>query len=209
MSNIYNLSDFIGFMDICYDIKGIVDSRLKSFSAERSNQDLFKELCFCLMTANYNAEKAIEIQGKIDNGFLNLSLEELQLRLKELGYRYPNVRAQYIVEARKHKDVLKDILSSFKENELRSWFVNNVKGLGLKEASHFLRNVGYFDYAIIDFHIVDLLVKEGLIVKPKVLNKKTYLEIEDVLFKIAKKEGLSLGALDLYLWYAETGKILK
>jgi N-glycosylase/DNA lyase len=36
-----------------------------------------------------------------------------------------------------------------------------------------------------------------------------YLEIENFLMKIAKKLNLSLAELDLYLWYIETGKILK
>ena len=41
------------------------------------------------------------------------------------------------------------------------------------------------------------------------MSKKKYLEIEGLLRKIAGKTGLTLGELDLYLWYLETGKILK
>jgi len=74
-----------------------------------------------------------------------------------------------------------------------------------------LRNIGYKNLAIIDFHIIDLLVRYGLIEKPrnKSLTPKRYLEIENALKKISKKTGLHLGELDLYLWYLETGKILK
>ena len=79
----------------------------------------------------------------------------------------------------------------------------------MKEASHFLRNVGFEDYAIIDFHIIDILEKYGLIEKPKTMTKNKYLEIEDILKKLAKKVNLSLAELDLYLWYKETGKVLK
>ena len=79
----------------------------------------------------------------------------------------------------------------------------------MKEASHFLRNIGFSNYAIIDFHIIDLLVKEKLITRPKTLTPKRYLEIESILETLAKKTKLSLGELDLYLWYMETGKILK
>lgn len=88
--------------------------------------------------------------------------------------------------------------------------MENIKGLGYKEASHFLRNIGFTNLAIIDFHIVDLLIKNGLLnEKPKSLSKKKYIEIEDILKEIAEDLNLSLGELDLYLWYMETGKILK
>jgi len=91
----------------------------------------------------------------------------------------------------------------------REWLVESVKGLGYKEASHFLRNIGYDDYAIVDFHIVDLLVRHNLIKKPKTLSRVKYLEIEEILRKIAKKSGLTLAELDLYLWFLETNKVLK
>ena len=87
--------------------------------------------------------------------------------------------------------------------------VDNIKGLGMKEASHFLRNIGFKDFAIIDFHIIDILVKYGLIKKPKTLTKNKYLEIEGILKEIAKKTNLNLAELDLYLWYEETDKVLK
>jgi len=100
-------------------------------------------------------------------------------------------------------------LSSGDSGEVRDWLVGNVRGLGLKEASHFLRNVGFFDVAIIDFHIIDLLVGKGLIKRPRSLSRRRYLEVEGVLRKIADKAKMSLGELDLYLWYLETGKVLK
>ena len=81
----------------------------------------------------------------------------------------------------------------------------------MKEASHFMRNVGFKNVAIIDFHISDLLVKEKLIPKSeaKSLSKNQYLKIENILRQIAQKAGLNLAELDLYLWYMETGKVLK
>ena len=93
--------------------------------------------------------------------------------------------------------------------KLREWVVKNVKGIGYKEASHFLRNIGYKNLAIIDFHIVDLLVKYDLIEKPKSMTKKKYLEIENVLKQLGRELHLDMAKLDLYLWYKETGKVLK
>jgi len=193
------------------EISNLVHNRIKEFKEldKKSNNELFKELCFCILTANFNAEKSIKIQDEIGECFLDDSEEELAKKLKNLGHRFPNTRAEYILESRKYRDSLEDIVQSNNSKKLRKWIVNNVKGLGYKETSHFLRNIGFDDLAIIDFHIVDILVKHNLIERPKTLTKRKYLEIENLLKKIARKTNLSLAELDLYLWYLETGKILK
>ena len=189
-------------------IKENVDERIKEFKNVKES-DVFNEMCFCILTANFNAEKCIRIQREIENGFSILPENELTEKLKDSGHRYPNTRARYIVYSRRYKESLKEALTSLRDEELRHWLVKNIKGLGYKEASHFLRNIGFDDFAIIDFHIIDLLVKYDLIERPDSLNKAKYLEIENVLKRIAKKSNLSLAELDLYLWYMETGKILK
>ena len=186
--------------------------RLKEFRELRgsSSEELFKELCFCILTANFHAEGGIRIQKEVGEGFLSLTEKELAGELRRLGYRFPNTRAKYIVQDRKFAGELKGRVRSFGDGkEFREWLVENVKGLGYKEASHFLRNIGYGDVAIVDFHIVDLLAAHGLIGKPKTMTKRKYLEIEKVLEGIAGKLGMGLGELDLYLWYIETGKVLK
>jgi len=192
-------------------LRKLVDTRIKEFKEidRKSSDEIFKELCFCILTANFNAEKCIKIQKEIDGGFLTLSEKELAKQLKTLGHRYPNTRARYISDSVKYNDSLKDVVLSSSGEELREWLVKNIKGLGYKEASHFLRNIGFDDFAIIDFHIVDILVRHNLIKRPKMLTKKRYLEIERVLKEIAGRLDLSLAELDLYLWYIETGKILK
>ncbi|MBN2086751.1 N-glycosylase/DNA lyase [Candidatus Peregrinibacteria bacterium] len=184
------------------DIKQLIDQRISDFKkiGKKDRDELFIELCFCLMTANFDAARAIKIQNDIGKGFITLTHEELASELKRLGHRFPNARAKYIAEARKH-------VKSLKLD--RDWLVENIKGLGHKEASHFLRNVGEDNYAIIDFHIIDILVANDIIKKPKTINKKKYLEIEKILKKMGNKVGLTLAELDFYLWYIETGKVLK
>ncbi|MCK4336065.1 MAG: N-glycosylase/DNA lyase [Candidatus Aenigmarchaeota archaeon] len=194
------------------EVEKLVDSRIKEFKklGEQSSDEIFKELCFCILTANFNAEGGIKIQKEIGNGFLTLTEAQLVKKLKELGHRYPKTRAGYVIEARKYKDSLKETIRSFEdEHKLREWLDKNVKGLGYKEASHFLRNVGFENLAVIDFHIIDILAKYNVIEKPKTLTRRKYLEIEELLRKIAKKLDINLAELDLYLWHAETGKVLK
>ena len=94
--------------------------------------------------------------------------------------------------------------------EARNWLVNNIKGIGYKEASHFLRNVGYNNVAILDRHILNLMVENDIIKeKPNTLNKNNYQEIEKKLGKLAKFVDMSHAELDLYLWFLKTRKILK
>ena len=107
-------------------IKKRIDKRIKEFEHIKK-EELFNELSFCLLTANFDAERAIKIQNEIKDGFLKLTEDELVKKLKQLGYRFPNTRAKYIVEARKH---------TIKSE--REWLVKNIKGIGYKEASHFL-----------------------------------------------------------------------
>ena len=193
------------------NLRKVVDTRIKEFKEidRRSSDELFQELCFCILTANFNAEKCIKIQKEIRNGFLTLSEEDLAKKLTDLGHRFPNTRANYISESVKYIESLKEIIHSSNSNNLRKWLVKNIKGLGYKEASHFLRNIGFDDFAIIDFHIIDVLVAYNLIERPRTLTKRKYLDIENTLRDIAKQTNLTLDELDLYLWYIETGKILK
>jgi N-glycosylase/DNA lyase len=194
------------------EVGRIVNSRIKEFeeAGKKKEEAVFGELCFCLLTANFSAEKCIKIQNEMGRGFSLLSEKELAKELKRQGHRFPNARANYIYEARACEGDLGKLVGDGKER--REKLVQRVKGLGMKEASHFLRNIGFKDVAIIDFHILDLLKEEGLIDfdrKTQTLTKKKYLEIESVLEGIAKRSGLNLAELDLYLWYIETGKVLK
>ncbi|MEJ2294322.1 MAG: N-glycosylase/DNA lyase [Candidatus Lokiarchaeota archaeon] len=194
------------------EVSEIIQSRINQFSKikEKSIDDIFIELCFCIMTANCGAEKCIEIHDLIGEDFLNLSESGLVDKFKEYGYRFPNVRAKYIINARDYKEKVNKILFSSQERlTIRNNLVKTIKGLGYKESSHFLRNIGFSDYAIIDFHIVDLLERYNLIEKPKTMTIRKYHEIEEVLMSLGEKVDLTMAELDLYLWYLETGKVLK
>lgn len=194
-------------------LKRMIENRIKEFIYFRekgSNEEIFSELCFCFLTANFQAEKSWKIQKDIGEGFWEFSLIELEKELKSLGHRFWPQRAKRIFDARWAKETIKSKIKEIEsENEIRTWLVKNFKGLGMKESSHFMRNIGFFDVAIIDKHIINLLVEENLIERPKTLTTKKYIEIENLLKKIANKTNLTLGELDLYLWYEKTGKILK
>ena len=194
------------------EVRWLVEARMREFreNGRKPSRELFKELCFCILTANFSAERCMRIQQEIGDGFLTLSEGELARELRRLGHRYPESRARYIVEARWIADKLREVIESFgSQLELRDWLAKSIKGLGYKEASHFLRNIGFTDLAILDFHILNLLASYGIVEKPRSLTRRRYLEIEGKLREIARSLGLTLAELDLYLWYLETGRVLK
>ncbi len=202
------------------DISSNINSRLKDFQSfkDKPEEDWFSELCFCLLTANSKAVTAIAIQKELGyKGFANKTQEEIKNCIKRNKHRFHNNKSKFIVDARKNiniKEKIKNITnnpdSKNSSKFARDWLVKNIKGLGYKEASHFLRNVGYTDLAILDRHVLNLLVEDGrLKEKPKSLNRNKYIEIENSLQTICNSLNLSQAELDMYMWFMKTGKVLK
>lgn len=189
--------------------------RIRQFRSfpRKPSEEWFSELCFCLLTANARGRNAFRIQQELGTeGFCSGSEEEIRSCIIRNRHRFHNTKARYILLARAHrniKQVIQPIIREQGSNAAREWLVGNIKGLGYKEASHFLRNVGTMDLAIVDRHILRLLVDHRLIRKPKNLNRVAYLQIEGVLSRLAAKLDLSIGELDLYLWSMKAGEVLK
>lgn len=199
--------------------RGEIEGRLRQFEkvGKRSSNVLFSELCFCLLTPQSKArvcDAAIrELQQK--GLLLKGSWEEIGDAIS--GVRFPHNKAGFIVEARElftgdgGYDLKGIVQGGTRAKNLREWFVKNVKGLGYKEASHYLRNVGVgFDLAILDRHILRNLLRYDIIESvPNSMTKKRYLEIEKKMRKFAKNIGIEMGALDLLFWSMETEEVFK
>lgn len=207
------------------DVARLIKRRLEEFKEvhEADSSRWFEELCFCILTANFNASRVLVIWEDLrrENAFFDADEDELASLLKERGYRFYKKRAEYITGARSFVNNIKEIVLSFEAKSSgasREWLVKSIKGVGYKEASHFLRNVGFTDFAIIDRHILSVLREYGLVQlegggggrgKNITLTRRRYLGVESVLRDIAEASGLTLAALDLYLWYMRTGKVVK
>jgi len=191
-----------------------VESRIREFQAAQGEGDerWFEELVFCLLTANYSARGALACIAALNEGDAigEGSLEQLRACL-EHRHRFPNKRAEFIHKARAHRDDLKRTITSQPSSRAaRDWLVENITGLGMKEASHFLRNVGYLDLAIIDKHILTHMEEQGIIgERPKTLTRRRYLEYEEILICVAGTLGMPLGMMDLYLWAKKSGEVIK
>lgn len=197
-------------------VRGLVEGRIAEFLdvKNKANSAWFIELVYCLLTAYSSAERAqfcveaLEDCGALIDG----NIREVAETLRREGHRFADRRAEYIVSVRTVGGKIKQIIQGFQTlGAAREWLVKHVKGLGWKEASHFLRNVGYFDVAILDRHILSNMREYGLISdsRGKGLTKRRYLEYEGLLKKVAYKMDMTLGEMDLYLWYRKTGKVLK
>ena len=200
--------------------KGDIERRLKEFKElfENSNDDrIFAELIFCLLTPQSKAKicwKAVENLMEKDL-LIRGSYEQVLRELK--GVRFKKNKARYIMEARKtftreNEIRIKGVISGFSDSKkAREWLVKNVKGMGYKEASHFLRNIGFGeDLAILDRHILKNLRLLGVIEAiPKTLTKKRYMEIENKMREFSRDIGIPLSHLDLLFWSKETGEIFK
>lgn len=133
-------------------------------------------------------------------------------------HRYPNARSRYIVASRdflnEHCGMrLRKKLKGFAcPQERRDWLVREpgIKGLGYKEASHYLRNIGFRGYAILDKHVLNSLAELKIIDDPKPPNTRLrYLTVEDKLRNLTDTIGIDFDELDLVLWSMKTGIILK
>ena len=197
-------------------IHSMVVERMDEFRQVHTmdSQKWYEELVYCLLTAYASARMGQKCVDALccDGVLMNGSLQDVTGCLVTEGHRFAKIRAEYIYNTRHHAYSIKEKISSFKDiRDARDWLAKNIKGLGLKEASHYLRNVGYFDLAILDRHILANMNEHGIINHPKSksLTRKRYFEYERKLQHVSDRLGIPLGELDLYMWYRKTGAVLK
>ena len=201
-------------------IKKSIKTRIGEFRRihKKSDDEVFGELCFCIMTANANALKCDEALKALKNGGHHLRSSACRIRPIIKGkVRFHNKKAHYIVGARRvfKKGRGLDVKSKIDKNDIistRDWLVENIKGMGYKEASHFLRNIGLGSgIAILDRHILKNLKLQRVIAKipDSVGSRKVYMDIEDKMRIFSKSVGIPLDELDLLFWSLQTGFIFK
>lgn len=199
---IFKLCQFVTQMDKSNEIR----LRLKSFK-NLSEKQKFQEFMFCLLTPQSNAQKCWQAVEEISK--LSKPSEKQISKILSTKTRFHNTKARRILTARKTFNQLdlanQDIL------QLRNDLAKTVNGYGLKEASHFLRNIGLSNnrIAILDRHILKNLHSLRLIDEPKIKNQKHYLEIEQIFLAFAERMRIPADELDLHWWSKENGEIFK
>lgn len=185
---------------------------------EKDPNRIFRELVFCLFTPQSKARvcwDAVETLSD-DDLLLNGCSEDISDSIRQVRFR--NNKASYLVALRDRYgppqgtlELIYQLESRDDSQVRRQWLVDNIKGLGYKESSHFLRNIGIGgDIAILDRHILRNLVKYEVIeTMPTSLTPSRYRDIESKMCTFSEAIGIPMDHLDLLFWYIQTGDIFK
>lgn len=198
-------------------VKPQIKSRLVEFRQiweKASDEELFCELVFCLLTPQSKAKTCWKAVKRLNKKCMMAKAKPIQIQEELFGVRFHQRKAEYICLARDifPSSSLRTTIAGFESPlSAREWLVENVKGLGYKEASHFLRNIGLGeDLAILDRHILKNLHLLGVIDQvPASLSRRTYLDIEEKMRRFSNQAEIPMGHLDLLLWYKEAGEVFK
>ena len=195
-----------------YELRGEeIRSRLLEFKETFQKADdlqIFHELSFCILSSGVGPKIAGQCMRAIGEKLAEGEENELLSRIETI-HKYAENASRYIVSTREylkeeHGFLLKSLISSFEDRvERRDFFAKNpeIKGLGYMQASHFLRNLGFSGYAILDRNNLASLSELGIIGKTKYpLTKRRYLETENLMTEAAHELGISLDEFDLLLW---------
>lgn len=199
-------------------IEAKIKKALKDFKNTWQNEELiFEEMCFCILTPQSSAKQAMKAIKELKEHHLldKGSGEQKEPFVKNVRFFRTKAKRLVLVQEKFPKNKIKKILINEGlpnyPHKAREFLVSEVNGYGLKEASHFLRNIGFGeDIAILDRHILKNLKKCKVIKEiPKTMNKKNYLEIENKMRAFCKKNKVNFAELDLIFWSNEAGDVLK
>ena len=191
-----------------------IQRRLDDF-AHIPPSSYFYELAFCVLTPQSSAKNAdLTISELIRDDFYIKGFDPTPYLRDPAHYiRFHNVKASRLLDIRENFDKVLPHLTeaSLAAEAKREIVLEKVKGLGMKEASHFLRNIGVRGLAILDRHIFKHLKSLDIIeaIPKQGPSKKQYLEIENKWRDYARQIDISIDELDLLFWSMETGEIRK
>lgn len=189
-----------------------IRARLADFAAVPP-QDWFYELLYCLLTPQSSAVNAGRVVDALRTRmFFESAFNPAPVLADRKHYiRFHNTKAARLLALREQfSEISRRLSDGTPSRQLRQWLAENVDGLGLKEASHFLRNIGHRDLAILDRHILKHLAAAGVVRRvPGALTPRLYFSIERKFAAFADEVGIPMDELDLLFWSAETGQILK
>jgi len=187
--------------------------------------ELRKELVGCVIGSQIRNETAVNITENLDQAGL---LDDKQWHCKKnnnfesrvyevlIGekrgmphhsrHRFPKARAKQLGQARNElsKAPLTERLSANKTPQLmRKMFVDNISGIGPKQASMFLRNVGVsYELAILDTHVLRFMDMQGILPanKARIGTMAGYEKTEQHIVSYADSLGYPAGYLDWAIW---------
>ena len=194
--------------------------RVPSFS-DYEEEELWFELASCILGSAVSYEQAstaveyLKSSGLLRRPTKFCELDSFELKIASalvngpdgtLGYRFPSLRARQIRQTLEaiyfRGSSLRRFLDSSNEpSAVRAELVRIAKGIGPKQASLFLRNIGFGEFAVLDRHVVRFMLMRGLIAsEPKLQTLTQYEAIEAVILAYAGEIGIRIRELDLAAW---------
>lgn len=190
-----------------------IQRRLNDFARiERSRW--FYEMCFCLMTPQSSAVHASMVQLELESmDFLSHGQDVVEvLRRPDRYIRFHHTKHGRLHRARSDWARIEAVIAdaAMTARDRRNALREMVDGFGMKEASHFLRNIGLRGLAIIDRHLLTNMVACGIYGDvPSVSTVTRYLDVEERFAAYCNAIGIDMDEIDLLFWCAQTGHILK
>ena len=195
-----------------------------SGSQKHSEEELWEELICCVLSSQITYEIArayakhlidkrlighelpIKDLNKIEISVRNVLRTPIKIENRKVSYRFPNIRARQIADI--HQTVnnygtsLSNILYSVNDpHDLREFLINHFSGIGPKQASMFIRNIGFsYDLAILDKHVINYMQVTNMCKNIGIPGKKEYLSVEAELVKYASDIGYKVGFVDWAIW---------
>lgn len=166
-----------------------------------TDEALFYQLCFCLCSPQTTFTSNAEVNKRLETyDFYGRDIPEEELQWLVRPVRFFRHKANRLLKAKACFPLIAHLVRGCgTEYDKRSWLVQNITGLGMKTASHFLRNTGAKHLAIIDTHIIQFLG----ISQPN--TRSQYLRAEALLAGTANRWGMNVAEYDILLWQRATG----
>jgi N-glycosylase/DNA lyase len=180
----------------------------------------FYELCYCILTPQSKAVHADAVVRELkDSDFFRRGTNpESMLRNPATYIRFHHQKAQRLLRARELWDQYQSLITAATQptlsvkdrRHMRDQVAQTVEGFGMKEASHFLRNIGVRQLGILDRHILRYLVLCDVYPSlPAISSVRAYRQVEESFDAYAAHIGRDMDELDLFFWSQTTGFILK
>jgi N-glycosylase/DNA lyase len=190
-----------------------IEKRLQDF-LNIPEKDWFYEACYCILTPQSKAVHAeLVVQKLIESNYEFEDLDPMPLlRNPEHYIRFHNQKTVNLQLLKEQFPEIKSMILEFRSKPLilRDLLTHKIRGFGMKESAHFMRNIGIFGPTILDRHILKHLLACGIkSAKNAPTNKSMYLRIEKAWLKYCRAVNIDMESMDLLFWSMETGFILK
>ena len=182
-----------------------------------SEDDLWRELVSCILGSRVRFETACAAVERLDDMRLlchsrrtsNFDQYETDISTILSGkYPFNKLRANQIRRAAESLygsgNSIKDLLENTVDfRKMRQYLISEIPGLGPKQSSLFLRNIGYTDsVAVLDVHVLTYMNWVGLTtaLEKSIPTIRKYERLEDSFVEHSLSLGYSPGQLDLAVW---------